>query len=514
MYSKVKSSTLHGLEAVEVTVESDVAFGLPSLNIVGLPDTAIRESKERVRTAIANSGFSFPDKRVTVNLSPADVRKVGTHFDLPIAVCILESSARKESRANSFAFLGELALDGKLNPVKGIMPMLTGLRDCGAAGIIIPAENSTEASLIDGVDIYPAETLRDVIEFIRDEKPLERVIFDPSAFINDHSASHDFADVAGQESAKRALQAAAAGMHNVLMIGAPGAGKTMLARRLPSVMPPMTYEERLEVTKIQSVYGDMPDGQALASERPFRAPDHTVSPAALIGGGRPIKAGEVTLAHLGILFLDELPEFSRAAIESLRKPMEDEQCAVSRVSGKIVFPSKFLTVCAMNPCPCGYFTGSKCRCTDYEIIKYRGKISGPIMDRIDIQKEVKPVNYFELEQEQESYTMTSREIREKVKKAREIQQIRYQNEPGINCNAQMSTALLQKYCVLDEKSRQLLKETSEKYGYSARVIHKLLRLARTSADLAEVENIRLEDVKRILNYRDLDRSNNKMLVVN
>lgn len=313
---------------------------------------------------------------------------------------------------------------------------------------------------------------------------------------------------------KHAVILAAAGGHNMLMIGEPGCGKTMIAQRIPTILPEMTEAECLEVTKIYSISGILPNGHGLIRHRPFRAPHHNASLNALIGGGANALPGEVSLAHNGVLFLDELAEFPRRTLDALRQPIEDKQVCISRVNGTHTFPSNFMFITAMNPCPCGYFTGSKCRCTDYEIIKYRGKISGPIMDRIDIQKEVKPVNYFELEQEQESYTMTSREIREKVKKAREIQQIRYQNEPGINCNAQMSTALLQKYCVLDEKSRQLLKETSEKYGYSARVIHKLLRLARTSADLAEVENIRLEDVKRILNYRDLDRSNNKMLVVN
>ena len=343
-------------------------------------------------------------------------------------------------------------------------------------------------------------------------KPVEvNCILDKTTQEN-KSRVFDFADVKGQKELIDAVILAAAGGHNMLMIGEPGCGKTMIAQRIPTILPEMTEEECLEVTKIYSISGMLPSGHGLIRHRPFRAPHHNASLNALIGGGTNALPGEVSLAHNGVLFLDELAEFSRRTLDALRQPIEDKRVCISRVNGTHTFPSNFMFITAMNPCPCGYFPGAKCRCTDYEIIKYRGKISGPIMDRIDIQKEVKPVNYFELEQE--NHTMTSKEIREKVKKARKIQQVRYQNEPGINCNAQMSTTLLQKYCVLDEESRQLLKETSEKYGYSARVIHKLLRLARTSADLADAEKIRLDDVKRILNYRDLDRSNSKMLVVN
>ena len=500
MYSKVTSSTLYGLDAVEVTVESDVAFGLPSLNIVGLPDAAIRESKERVRTAIANSGFSFPDKRVTVNLSPADVRKVGTHFDLPIAVCILESSSKNESAAGEFAFLGELALDGKLNTVKGIMPMLAGLRDCGVRKTVIPAGNKAEAALIDGMEIFPAESLRDVISFIRNEKAIARVSFDKSALSLSQESGPDFAEVAGQENAKRALQAAAAGMHNILMIGAPGAGKTMLARRLPSIMPPMTYEERLEVTKIHSVYGDMPDGQALAISRPFRAPDHTVSPAALIGGGRPVKAGEATLAHLGILFLDELPEFSRSAIESLRKPMEDEQCAVSRVSGKIVFPSKFLTVCAMNPCPCGFYGDSRneCTCAPGDVARYRSKLSGPFLDRIDMTVSLHVPDIEEIKGRNAG--MSSADLRADVERAYGIQKRRFQNE-SIEFNSQMKSEHIKKYCALDADAEKLLNEAYNRLKLSIRSYDRILRVSRTLADLEGCGSIALRHVAEAVSYK-------------
>lgn len=500
MYSKVKSSTLYGLDAVEVTVESDVAFGLPSLNIVGLPDAAIRESKERVRTAIANSGFSFPDKRVTVNLSPADVRKVGTHFDLPIAVCILESSSGKKNGAGSFAFLGELALDGRLNPVKGIMPMLTGLRDCGTDKIIIPAGNSTEASFIKGIEIFPAETLQEVIAFIRNEKTLEKVRFDLSLLNEGIENSLDFIDVVGQENAKRALQTAAAGMHNLLMVGAPGAGKTMLARRLPSIMPPMTYEERLEVTKIHSIYGNIQKEHPLASERPFRAPDHTVSSAALIGGGRPIRAGEATLAHLGILFLDELPEFSRAAIESLRKPIEDEKCTVSRVSGKIIFPSKFLTVCAMNPCPCGFYGDERneCTCAPGDVARYRSKLSGPFLDRIDMTVNLHVPDIEKIKNG--STGRSSDELRADVERACYMQKQRFKNE-NIRFNSQMKTDYIKKYCVLDDAAEKLLNEAYNRLKLSIRSYDRIIRVSRTLADLEESKNIEVHHLAEAVSYK-------------
>ena len=411
-----------------------------------------------------------------------------------------------------------------LNPVKakmtehpedykchGILPMIIAAQRNGIKKVIIPVENLKEAKLVQGVTIIGLQNLSEVVRFL-EGKNVDVNRMSDKMEQEDCEKVVDFADVKGQKELIDAVILAAVGGHNMLMIGEPGCGKTMIAQRIPTILPEMTEAECLEVTKIYSISGILPNGHGLIRHRPFRAPHHNASLNALIGGGANALPGEVSLAHNGVLFLDELAEFPRRTLDALRQPIEDKQVCISRVNGTHTFPSNFMFITAMNPCPCGYFPGSKCRCTDYEIIKYRGKISGPIMDRIDIQKEVKPVNYFELEQE--SYMMTSREIREKVKKARKIQQIRYQNEPGINCNAQMSTALLQKYCVLDEKSRQLLKETSEKYGYSARVIHKLLRMARTSADLAEVENIRMEDVKRILNYRDLDRNNSKMLVVN
>lgn len=514
MASVVKCFAIDGIDGYPVDIEIKTLEGQPMISIIGLGDQAVKEASERVQAAIDETGYIFPKKRVIISLAPSDKKKSGSHFDLAMAIGVLQQNEDMAVKnISEYGFIGELSLDGRLRACHGILPMIIVAQRNGIKKVIIPVENLKEAKLVQGVTIIGLQNLSEVVRFL-EGKNVDVNRMSDKMEQEDWEKVVDFADVKGQKELIDAVILAAAGGHNMLMIGEPGCGKTMIAQRIPTILPEMTEAECLEVTKIYSISGILPNGHGLIRHRPFRAPHHNASLNALIGGGANALPGEVSLAHNGVLFLDELAEFPRRTLDALRQPIEDKQVCISRVNGTHTFPSNFMFITAMNPCPCGYFTGSKCRCTDYEIIKYRGKISGPIMDRIDIQKEVKPVNYFELEQEQESYTMTSREIREKVKKAREIQQIRYQNEPGINCNAQMSTALLQKYCVLDEKSRQLLKETSEKYGYSARVIHKLLRLARTSADLAEVENIRLEDVKRILNYRDLDRSNNKMLVVN
>lgn len=388
--------------------------------------------------------------------------------------------------------------------------MIIAAKKNGYKSVLVPKDNIREAKLVQGIQILGFETLLDVLHYLEGEKICE------SAMVEEENAMWqesllDFADVKGQDELINAVILAAAGGHNMLMIGEPGCGKTMIAQRIPTILPQMTEEECLEVTKIYSISGLLPSGHALMKQRPFRAPHHNASLNALIGGGVNAMPGEVSLAHNGVLFLDELAEFSRRTLDALRQPVEDKKVSISRVNGTHTFLSNFMFVAAMNPCPCGYYPSSRCRCTDYEIIKYRGKISGPIMDRIDIQKEVHPVDYFR--QNEETPAMTSSEIRARVERARTIQQIRYKGEEGINCNAQMSTSLIQKYCILDDESLKLLRSTSEEYGYSARVIHKLLRLARTSADLEGEERIRLIDVQKVLSCRDLDKSNSKMMVV-
>lgn len=483
------------------------------ITIIGLGDLAVKEAAERIQSSIDESGYVFPKKRVIISLAPSDKRKSGSHFDLAMAIGVLQQNADIAVKdLSEYGFIGELSLDGRLRACRGILPMIITAQKSGIKKIIVPSENMKEANLVHGIEIIGLNNLDEVIRYLEGKNIMCDAIHpDAREEMKNMELNLDFADVKGQNGLIDAVILAAAGGHNMLMIGEPGCGKTMIAQRIPTILPQMTDEECLEVTKIYSISGILPNGHALMRNRPFRAPHHNASLNALIGGGMNAMPGEVSLAHNGVLFLDELAEFSRHTLDALRQPIEDKKVSISRVNGTHTFPSNFMFVAAMNPCPCGYYPGSRCRCTDYEIIKYRGKISGPIMDRIDIQKEVHPVDYFGLNEEPPA--MSSAEIRMRVEKARKIQQMRYKSEEGINCNAQMSTSHIQKYCVLDDVSLKLLKEASEEYGYSARVIHKLLRLARTSADLDEEENIRLSDVQKVLSCRDLDKSNSRMMVV-
>ena len=513
MATVVKSFAIQGIDGYLIDIETKIMEGQPMITIIGLGDLAVKEAAERIQSSIDESGYVFPKKRVIISLAPSDKRKSGSHFDLAMAIGVLQQNADIAVKdLSEYGFIGELSLDGRLRACRGILPMIITAQKSGIKKIIVPSENMNEASLVHGIEIIGLNNLDEVIRYLEGKNIMGDAIHpDAREEIKNMELNLDFADVKGQNELIDAVILAAAGGHNMLMIGEPGCGKTMIAQRIPTILPQMADEECLEVTKIYSISGILPNGHALMRNRPFRAPHHNASLNALIGGGMNAMPGEVSLAHNGVLFLDELAEFSRHTLDALRQPIEDKKVSISRVNGTHTFPSNFMFVAAMNPCPCGYYPSSRCRCTDYEIIKYRGKISGPIMDRIDIQKEVHPVDYFGLNEEPPA--MSSAEIRIRVEKARKIQQIRYKNEDGINCNAQMSTSHIQKYCVLDDASLKLLKEASEEYGYSARVIHKLLRLARTSADLDGEENIRLSDVQKVLSCRDLDKSNSRMMVV-
>ena len=511
MATLVKSFALGGIDAYSVDIETKAMEGQPMITIIGLGDQAVKEAAERIEAAIDESGYIFPKKRVIISLAPSDKKKFGSHFDLAMAIGVLQQNQDiSVKELESYGIIGELSLDGKIRACRGVLPMIMEAKKCGISKVIIPKDNMDEALLVQGIKIYGFSDLNEVIRFLEGKREYIQELRNDRE-IDEREGTLDFSEIKGQSDLVDAIVLAAAGGHNVLMIGEPGCGKTMVAQRIPTILPQMTEEECLEVTKIYSISGLLPNGHSLVRNRPFRAPHHNASLNALIGGGANAMPGEVSLAHNGVLFLDELAEFSKRTLDALRQPVEDKKVCISRVNGTHTYPSNFMFVTAMNPCPCGYYPSGKCRCTDYEIIKYRGKISGPIMDRIDIQKQVHPVDYFDLEKKESA--VSSEMLRKKVEYARRIQQKRYQNEEGINCNAQMNSGLIQKYCELNQESIELLKENSEKYGYSARVIHKLLRLARTNADLDGEEKIRLQDIETVLSCRDLDKSNSKMLVV-
>ncbi len=506
MASTVNSFSIQGIDGYPVEIEASV---IPdermSISIIGMGDTAIKESADRLRSALGDCGYRLPEERIVLSLAPCDRKKRGTHYDLALAIALLtRTKSIAPKHLSGFGFLGELSLGGQIRPCRGVLPMVIAAKRAGIRNIILPAENYAEAALVPDMTIYSFKSLTEVVAFLEGKVPAPKAPSGLSENTPAPAGSLDFSDVRGQHDVVDAIVLAAAGGHNILMLGTPGCGKTMIARRIPSILPEMSEGEALESTKIHSISGLLRCGQGLISERPFRAPHHNVSLNAMIGGGMYALPGEVSLAHNGVLFLDEFSEFQRNTLDALRQPLEDKQVVISRVNGSHLYPANFMLVAAMNPCPCGYYPGMKCRCSDYEIVKYRSRVSGPILDRIDIQKQVEPVDLFDIEHA--SPAPCSAELRSRVQRARRIQTERFKNIPGVTCNAAMTGSLIDEFCALDSDSRSLFKKACERFGYSARVIHKLLRMARTSADLAESSHIRKEDVAYVLHLRDLDRN--------
>lgn len=508
MFVKTHAGALVGIDAVPVSVEVNIAGGGLGLYLVGLPDNAVKESEERIRAAFENSEERFSGRKVVVNLAPADLKKEGAAFDLPIAIGILAAMGRVEvGMLDDTMLAGELSLDGTVKPVRGVLSLALAARQAGLRRLILARENVAEAAVVGELEVLGVESLRQTIDFLNGEITLQSAA--PAAPIAMEDAgryAEDFADVKGQVHVKRALEIAAAGGHNVLMIGSPGSGKTMLARRLPTILPPLQSEEALETTKIHSVAG-LQRFNGLMSQRPFRAPHHTASPVSLIGGGQSPRPGEVSLAHNGILFLDELPEFGRQVLEVLRQPLEDREIVVSRARYSVVYPANFTLVAAMNPCPCGYYNHptKECTCSPGSVSRYMGRISGPLMDRIDMHIEVTPVEPSELQSAAEGER--SAVVRERVMQARAIQRKRFEGIEGVHTNARMNAAMVRTYCVLDEASDRLLKRAMERLSLSARAYDRILKVARTIADLAGREQIAQSDVAEAIGYRSLDRGN-------
>jgi len=506
MLAKVYSAAVYGVDAYEVEIEVNAASGAPVIVVVGLPDTAVKESKDRVTTAVSNSGYRWPKGRTTINLAPADVKKEGPSFDLPIALAMIAASEQIDlPNFDQYSFVGELALDGGVRAVNGVLPIAIEAKRCGKRAIIVPEENAQEAAIVEGITTYGVRNLRQAFEFLCGNAVLTPTTPEPfSEARQDYEV--DFADVRGQHAAKRAIEVAVAGSHHLIMVGPPGSGKSMLAKRIPTIMPPMALEEAIETTKIHSICGFLANKRSFLSLRPFRSPHHTISDVGLLGGGSNLSPGEITLAHNGVLFLDELPEFKRSTLEVLRQPLEDAKVSIARASGSVTYPAEFVMVAALNPCPCGYFGDLKreCRCSSVQVQRYRQRVSGPLLDRIDIHVEVPAVHFKDLTGTHSGESSSA--IRERVLAARDIQQKRFAKSQGTRCNARMTSKQLKTYCAIDDDSRDLLRMAMHELNLSARAHDRILKVARTIADMESAPNINAQHLSEAIQYRTLDRN--------